>query len=113
MSAASGCTTTPIGCVTSGPGSCATTSTIFFARFDGPVYNGFREWHGADVVIATGWQTVHPALTLDRAHARAYVVNDHEPEFYATSAESIIAADTYRRGLHPIAGSPVAGRGAP
>ncbi len=78
----------------------------FFARFDGPVYNGFDEWHGADIVMATGWQTVHPALALDRAYARAYLVNDHEPEFFATSTESVIAADTYQRGLHAIAGSP-------
>ena len=58
-----------------------------FAPIDGPVYRGFDEWHGADVVLATGWQTVHPALRLDRCSARAYVVNDHEPEFYPTSAE--------------------------
>ena len=70
----------------------------FFAPVDGPVYKGFAEWHGADVVLATGWQTVHPALRLDRCSARAYVVNDHEPEFYATSAEAALAADTYRQG---------------
>ena len=78
----------------------------FFAPIDGPVYRGFEEWHGADIVLATGWQTVHPALQLDRCSARAYVVNDHEPEFYATSAEAALAADTYRQGLHCIAGSP-------
>jgi glycosyltransferase involved in cell wall biosynthesis len=78
----------------------------FFAPIVGPVYNGFDEWHGADVVMATGWQTVHPALLLDHCFARVYVVNDHEPEFYATSAESVLAADTYRHGLHCIAGSP-------
>ena len=38
--------------------------------------------------------------------ARAYLVNDHEPEFYATSAESIWATETYRQGLYGIAGSP-------
>lgn len=78
----------------------------FFAPIDAPVYKGFHDWHGADIVIATGWETVHPALLLDRCHARAYVVNDHEPEFYATSAESALAEDTYRHGLHCIAGSP-------
>ncbi len=78
----------------------------FFAPIDAPVYRGFEEWHGADIVLATGWQTVHPALRLDRCYARAYVVNDHEPEFYATSTESALAADTYRQGLHCIAGSP-------
>jgi glycosyltransferase involved in cell wall biosynthesis/GT2 family glycosyltransferase len=78
----------------------------WFPRFDGPVYYGFDDWHGADVAIATGWQTVHPVLLLDQCRARAYVVSDHEPEFYATSAESALAADTYRHGLHCIAGSP-------
>jgi glycosyltransferase involved in cell wall biosynthesis/GT2 family glycosyltransferase len=78
----------------------------FFPPISGPVYSGFSEWHGTDVVLATGWQTVHPALLLDRSYARVYLVNDHEPEFYATSAESLLAADTYRHGLHCIAGTP-------
>jgi O-antigen biosynthesis protein len=78
----------------------------YFGPIASPVYNGFTDWHGADVVLATGWQTVHPALLLDRCFARVYVVNDHEPEFYATSAESVLAADTYRYGLFCIAGSP-------
>lgn len=78
----------------------------FFAPIQGPVYNGTADWHGADVLLATGWQTVHPALLLDRCFARAYMVNDHEPEFFATSAESVIAADTYRHGMFCIAGSP-------
>jgi glycosyltransferase involved in cell wall biosynthesis len=78
----------------------------FFAPIAGPVYNGFAEWHGADVVMATGWQTVHPTLLLGNCYQRVYIVNDHEPEFHPTSAESMLAADTYRRGLPCIAGSP-------
>jgi glycosyltransferase involved in cell wall biosynthesis/GT2 family glycosyltransferase len=78
----------------------------FFARIEAPVYNGFRAWHGADVVVATGWQTVHPALRLGRSYARVYLVNDHEPEFYSTSAERLLAEDTYRHGLHCIAATP-------
>jgi glycosyltransferase involved in cell wall biosynthesis len=78
----------------------------FFAPISGPVYNGFAEWHGADVVMATGWQTVHPTLLLENCYQRVYIVNDHEPEFHPTSAESILAADTYRQGLPCIAGSP-------
>lgn len=78
----------------------------WFAPFEGPVYRGFADWHGADVAIATGWQTVNPVLLLESCRARAYVVSDHEPEFYGTSAESALAADTYRQGLHCIAGSP-------
>jgi O-antigen biosynthesis protein len=78
----------------------------FFAPFRGPVYKGFDGWQGADVAIATGWQTVHAMLQLDNCRARAYIVNDHEPEFYPASAEHELAADTYRHGLHCIAASP-------
>jgi O-antigen biosynthesis protein len=78
----------------------------WFAPFDGPVYKGFDDWHGADVVMATGWQTVHPALLLDSCRARAYIVNDHEPEFFPTSTEYRLAEDSYRHGMHCIAASP-------
>ena len=40
------------------------------------------------------------------AGARAYLVQDHEPEFYATSIEREWAAWTYRQGLHAICASP-------
>ncbi|MFI5037254.1 MAG: glycosyltransferase [Solirubrobacterales bacterium] len=78
----------------------------FFAQFDGPVYKDFDAWQGADVAIATGWQTVHATLGLDHCRARAYIVNDHEPEFYAASTEHVLAEDTYRHGMHCIAASP-------
>lgn len=78
----------------------------WFAPFDGPVYKGFDDWHGADVAMATGWQTVHPMLLLDGCRARAYIVNDHEPEFFPTSTEYRLAEDTYRHGLHCVAASP-------
>ncbi len=78
----------------------------FFTPILGPVFNGFRDWHGADVVMLTGWQTVHPGVLLENCYQRVYIVNDHEPEFHATSAESVLAADTYRYGLPCIAGSP-------
>ena len=78
----------------------------FFAPFQGPVYKGFDDWQGADIAIATGWQTVHAMLQLDHCRARAYVVNDHEPEFYPASVEHSLAAETYRHGMHCIAASP-------
>ena len=78
----------------------------YFAPIEGAVYNGFDDWHGADVVIATGWETVHPVLRLPDCYARTYVVNDHEPEFYGASTEHVLAEDTYRHGLHCIAASP-------
>jgi glycosyltransferase involved in cell wall biosynthesis len=78
----------------------------FFAPYEGAAYNSFEDWHGADVVIATGWQTVHPVLRLPDCHARVYIINDHEPEFFGTSVERLLAADTYRHGLHCVAGTP-------
>ena len=36
-----------------------------------PSTRASTRWQGADVVIATGWQTVHPALLLDQTAARA------------------------------------------
>jgi glycosyltransferase involved in cell wall biosynthesis len=57
-------------------------------------------------VMATGWQTVAKVLRLPGASARAYLVQDHEPEFYPTSAEREWAAWTYGQGLHCVAASP-------
>lgn len=78
----------------------------YFAPFQGPVYQGFDEWQGADVAIATGWQTVHMMLELGGTRARAYLVNDHEPEFFPASAEQALSAETYTYGMHCIAASP-------
>jgi hypothetical protein len=78
----------------------------FFGPVAGPVRMGFDAWVGADVVVATGWQTVPRALRLADAGARAYLVQDHEPEFYPTSAERMWAEWTYRQGLHCICASP-------
>jgi glycosyltransferase involved in cell wall biosynthesis len=78
----------------------------FFGPIAGPVHNGYEKWRGADVVVATGWQTVYPSMLLDQVHARAYLVQDHEPEFYATSVEAKVAEATYREGLFVIAASP-------
>lgn len=72
----------------------------------GPIRKGFEAWAGADVVMATGWQTVPRALLLEGVAARTYLVQDHEPEFYATSAERMWAEWTYRQGLHCICASP-------
>ena len=77
----------------------------FFGGLEGAFHAGFAAWTGADVCVATGWQTVHRVLRLPDCAARAYLVQDHEPEFYATSAESTWAAETYGLGLHCIAAS--------
>jgi glycosyltransferase involved in cell wall biosynthesis len=89
--------------------SAAETAALFarfFGPLAGPVRVGFDGWQGADVAMATGWQTVARVLRLEGASARAYLVQDHETEFYPTSAEREWAAWTYRQGLHCIAASP-------
>ena len=78
----------------------------WFAPLEAPLFRDLNQWPGADVVIATGWQTVHPALALDRTSARVYLVNDFEPDFHMASSEQVLAEDTYRHGLHCIASSP-------
>ncbi len=91
----------------------------FFRPPAGPLFKGFADWHGADVVIATGWETVHPVLRLDHCRARAYLVQDHEPEFFGTSAQRLWAQETYDHDLLAIAASPwlaelvTRGRGRP
>ena len=76
-----------------------------FGGCAGPIHVGFRAWSGADVVLATSWPTAYRVQLLPGCRARAYLVQDHEPEFHATSAESTWAATTYRAGLHCIAAS--------
>ncbi|MBI5105922.1 MAG: glycosyltransferase family 4 protein, partial [Solirubrobacterales bacterium] len=78
-----------------------------FPQFFGPVAARTRVGSPppSDVVVATGWQTV-PAALRATAKARAYLVQDHEPEFYGTSAERLWAAWTYGQGLHCICASP-------
>ncbi|HEU4974700.1 MAG TPA: glycosyltransferase [Baekduia sp.] len=78
----------------------------WFAPIAGPVFKGFADWYGADVAVATGWQTAHPVALLPGVRGRAYLVHDHEPEFYATSVEAHWAADTYLLGMHHICASP-------
>ena len=77
----------------------------FFGPMAAPVLRGFETWRGADIVVATGWQTVPHVLQLADAGARAYLVQDHEPEFYATSAERLWAEWSYRQGLHCVCAS--------
>jgi O-antigen biosynthesis protein len=88
-----------------------TALRALFIDFFGPVRADVRRldparFEGADVVVATGWQTVPAVLRLPGVAARAYLVQDHEPEFYATSIERDWAEWTYRQGLHAICASP-------
>jgi O-antigen biosynthesis protein len=73
-----------------------------FVPIQAPVYKGFDHWHGADVAVATGWDTAYQVMLLPHCRARAYLINDHEPEFFGTSADSMWAAQTYELGLYGI-----------
>jgi glycosyltransferase involved in cell wall biosynthesis len=77
----------------------------WFAPVRAPVFMGFDDWHGADLAVATGWETVYPLARMPGCRARAYLVNDHEPEFFATSADALFAERTYTLGLFPISAS--------
>ncbi len=103
---ASGSSTTRVATLAENAAETAALFHEFFGPLAGPVRVGFEGWAGADVAVATGWQTVAQVLRLPGASARAYLVQDHEPEFYPTSAERDWAAWTYRQGLHCIAASP-------
>jgi glycosyltransferase involved in cell wall biosynthesis/GT2 family glycosyltransferase len=76
-----------------------------FVPLEAPVFKGFDDWYGADVVVATGWETAFPTLLLEGCQARAYLVHDHEPEFFAMSAEAVWAEQTYSFDLYPISAS--------
>jgi hypothetical protein len=77
----------------------------FGVRLRAPLHLGFGDWFGADVAVATGWQTVWPLLRLPATHARAYLVNDDEPAFYPRSIESRLAGETYQQDVYCVAGT--------
>jgi glycosyltransferase involved in cell wall biosynthesis len=77
----------------------------WFGPIRGPVATSFGAWAPADVAVATAWQTVPRTLRLPGAHARAYLVQDHEPDFYPASCERQWSEWTYGQGLHCIAAS--------
>ena len=76
-----------------------------FTPLKAGVFSGFEDWQGADVAIATGWQTAYPLWTLAGCKLKAYLVQDFEPDFYAASAERLWAEETYRMGYACVAAS--------
>src|SRR4051794_40402294 len=86
---------------TGGPQQASEDLRRWFGPFDAPVTYGFGSLSDVDVIVATGWQTVARVRTLPAA-GRAYLVQDHEPEFFGTSVQRAWAEDSYRHGLYPI-----------
>jgi glycosyltransferase involved in cell wall biosynthesis len=73
----------------------------WFGPFKASVTYGLERFAGADVVLATGWQTLARVLTLPAA-GRAYLVQDHEPEFFGTSVQRAYAEESYRQDVYAI-----------
>jgi glycosyltransferase involved in cell wall biosynthesis/tetratricopeptide (TPR) repeat protein len=74
-----------------------------FYPFHGPIkiYDGVSR--PLDVIIATQWGTVAPALAACPSGAEVmYFVQDFEPSFYPMSNDYILAENTYRHGLYCI-----------
>ncbi|MGH2743777.1 MAG: glycosyltransferase family 4 protein, partial [Thermoleophilaceae bacterium] len=78
----------------------------YFGPIRAEVHSGFSAWAGADVVVATGWETVPRALLLPGCAGRAYLVQDYEPDFFPASAEARWAEETYSQGLFHITAGP-------
>lgn len=74
-----------------GPGGLRDAYRRHFGPFQAAVHDGLGGWAGADVAVATAWQTVAPVMLLDGCGARAQLVQDAEPEFYPASAERLWA----------------------
>jgi O-antigen biosynthesis protein len=91
---------------TGGPEQAQADFREWFGPFAAPVRYGFDAWDGADVAMATGWQTVARVRVLDNVGARTYLVQDHEPEFFGMSAQRLWAEDSYRHGFYPITAGP-------
>ncbi len=77
-----------------------------FADLRAGVFLGFDDWHGADVALATGWQTAYPLASLPGCRLKTYLVQDLEPEFYPASSEWLWADYTYRMGYPCVTASP-------
>jgi len=77
-----------------------------FGSVPAEVHSGFSAWTGAHVVVASGWETAARALLLPGCSARAYLVQDYEPDFFPASAEARWAEQTYEQGLFHVTAGP-------
>lgn len=90
----------------SGAGTMRKRIRDHYFELEAEVFTDFERWTGADVAVATGWDTAYKVLRLGATGARAYFVQDHEPEFYANSTRALMAERSYGYGLHCICASP-------
>lgn len=52
-----------------------------------------------DALIATGWDTAYAVAAAQNFREKFYFVQDHEPEFYSTGTNSLLAKQTYNFDL--------------
>jgi GT2 family glycosyltransferase len=78
----------------------------FVPGVEAELFLGLADFDSADVCVATEWRTAFAARDLPRCREKVYLVQDHEPEFFATSAQSIWAEETYEMGYRCIAYTP-------
>jgi glycosyltransferase involved in cell wall biosynthesis len=77
-----------------------------FTPIEAQVFRGVDDFDSADVAIATNWWTAYPVRDLPGCREKVYFVQDHEPQFVPTSAETLWAEETYRMGYRAIAYTP-------
>jgi glycosyltransferase involved in cell wall biosynthesis/SAM-dependent methyltransferase len=77
-----------------------------FSPVEAEVFVGLDDFHSADIAFATNWWTAYPVRDLPGVREKVYLVQDHEPEFFPTSAERIWAEETYRMGFRCVAYTP-------
>jgi glycosyltransferase involved in cell wall biosynthesis len=77
-----------------------------FIEVDAPFFRDLDRFSGADIAIATEWRTAFPVRDLPGCREKVYLVQDDEPQFYATSSMSIWAEESYRMGYRCIAYTP-------
>lgn len=70
--------------------------------FHGPVARFEGAMEAAHGVVATSWPTAYAAYAAPSSGKRFYFVQDFEPDFYAVSADRILAENTYHMGFHAI-----------
>lgn len=58
-----------------------------------------------DVCMATEYRTAFYAAAVRHVRQRSYLIQDYEPWFFARGSEHLLAEETYRLPLHPIAAS--------
>lgn len=70
----------------------------WFGPFKGSVYR-LEDMPAALVTMATGWQTAYAVNQFRSTIHKGYFVQDFEPSFYPSGAESCFAEQTYKFGF--------------